>query len=97
MRHVMADSSVRQDRGHLYRRRKIREFDDTLGHGEHRRIRRRGFHHSRGSCYRYPRIACVTTRLKLPATLHTTPRYLALFGKLNLQARPWIGEFWTSR
>lgn len=94
MRHVMADSSVRQDRGHLYRRRKIREFDDTLGHGEHRRIRRRDFHYSRGSCYRYPRIACVTTRLKLPATLHTTPRYLALFDKLNLQA--WIGEFWTS-
>ena len=57
---------------------KILESDDTLGHGEHRRIGRRDFHYPRGSCYRYPGIACVTTRLKLPATLHTTPRYLAL-------------------
>ena len=78
MRHVMAESSVRQGRGHLCRQRKIREFDDTLGHGEHRWIGRRDFHYPRGSCYRYPRIARVTTRLELPATLHTTPRYLAL-------------------
>jgi hypothetical protein len=95
VRQVMAGSSVRQDRGHLCRQRKIREFDDTLGHGEHGWIRRRDFHYPRGSCYRYPGIACVTTRL--PATLHTALRYLALFGELNLHARPWIGELWTSR
>ena len=77
MRHVVAESSVRQDRGHLCRQRKFwspttRLVTVSIGGyvGE--------TFTTREVVLSLPRFACVTTRLKLPATLHTTPRYLAL-------------------
>ena len=96
MRHVVAESSVRQDRGHLCRQRKFWSPTTSLV-----TVSIGGY---LGETFTTREVVVIATQVRMRddtvETASDSAHDAALsgtFGKLNLQVRAWIGELWRSR